>query len=119
MKKQAYTLIAMLVLVGSMAVAAQAQTSGQMTANIPFRFNVGNKSMPAGKYTVAQISRVVLQLRGQDSNAVVLMNPITGKAEDDSMLIFHRYGNRYFFAEAWIGGESDGLQAPKVRAERA
>ena len=29
MKKQAYTMIALLVLVGSMAVAAQAQTSGR------------------------------------------------------------------------------------------
>ena len=52
MKKQAYTMIAMIVLVGSMAVAAQAQTSGRtrMIANIPFEFSVGNQTLPAGEY---------------------------------------------------------------------
>ena len=58
MKKQAYTMIAMIVLVGSMAVAAQAQTSGhaRLIANIPFQFKVGNKTLPAGEYTVAQVN---------------------------------------------------------------
>ena len=58
MKKQAYTMIALLVLVGSMAVAAQAQTSGhtKLISNIPFEFNVGNTTLPAGEYTVAQVN---------------------------------------------------------------
>jgi hypothetical protein len=36
-----------------------------------------------------------------------------------SKLTFHRYGNQYYFAEVWIDGEKDGLQAPKSKAERA
>jgi hypothetical protein len=125
MKKQTYTMIAMLFLVGSMAVAARAQTSGrsQLTANIPFEFSVGNQTLPAGDYTVAQINpisdHVVLQLRSRDgsSSAMVQMISVTGQAEANAKLIFHRYGNKYFFAQAWVNG--DGLQAPRPRAERA
>ena len=126
MKKQAYTVIALLVLVGSMAVAAQAQTSGrtQLIANIPFQFTVGDKTLPAGEYTVTQVNPVsdhaVLQLRNSDGNAaaMVQMSSVTGKAQESAQLIFHRYGNKYFFAQAWVDGEGSGLQAPKPRAER-
>ena len=38
---------------------------------------------------------------------------------DRSTLIFRRYGNEYFFAQAWIDGDSEGLSAPSSRSERA
>ena len=58
MKRQAYTMIAMIVLVGSMAVAAKTQTNGrtQLIANIPFQFSVGDKTLPAGEYTVLSVN---------------------------------------------------------------
>src|SRR5256885_14174729 len=126
MKKQAYTMIAMIVLVGSMAVAAQAQTSGhtKLIANIPFQFKVGNKTLPAGEYTVAQVNpasdHAVLQLRSKDgrAGAMVQMGSVIGKAQESAKLIFNRYGNQYFFAQAWVDGDNTGLQAPKTRAER-
>jgi hypothetical protein len=126
MKKQAYTMIATIVLVGSMAVAAQAQTSGytKLIANIPFQFNVGNKTLPAGEYTVAQVNpasdHAVLQLRSKDgrAGARVQMGSVIGKAKESAKLIFNRYGNQYFFAQAWVDGDNTGLQAPKSRAER-
>ncbi len=126
MKKQAYTTIAMIVLVGSMAVAAQAQTSGrtQLIANIPFEFSVGGKTLPAGEYTVSQVNptsdHAVLQLRSKDGSAgaMVQMNSVIGKTQENAKLIFNRYGNQYFFAQAWVDGNNTGLQAPKSRAER-
>ena len=127
MKKHVYTMIAMIVLVGSMAVAAKAQTSGrtQLIANIPFQFSVGDKTLPAGEYTVLSVnadsSNVALKIQSQDgkTSAMVRMMTVTGKAQESAKLIFHRYGNQYFFAEAWVDGDSSGLQAQKPRAERA
>jgi hypothetical protein len=127
MKKQAYTLIAMIVLAGSMAVAAKAQTSGrtQLIANIPFQFNVGNKNLPAGEYTVlsmnADSSIVVLKIQSRDGKASAMLQTSTveGKAQDSARLVFHRYGNRYYFAQAWTGGGGSGFEAQKSRAERA
>jgi hypothetical protein len=124
MKKQAYTMIAMIVLVGSMAVAAQAQASGrsQLIANIPFQFNVGNKILPAGEYAITQVNpasdNAILQLRSKDGRASAMMQmaSVIGKTREGAQLTFHRYGNQYFFAQAWV--DSTGLQAPKSRAER-
>lgn len=125
MKKTAYTMIASLVLVGSMAVAAQAQPGGRrMIANIPFQFNVGDKTMPAGEYTVTQINpssdRAVLQLRSKDgsSAAMIQMNEVMGKAREGARLVFNRYGNQHYFAQAWTSADASGLEAPKAKAER-
>lgn len=127
MKRQVYTMIAMIVLVGSMAVAAKAQTSGrnQLIANIPFQFSVGDKTLPAGEYTVLSVnadsSNVALKIQSQDgkTSAMVRMMTVTGKAQESAKLIFNRCGNQYFFAQAWVDGDNAGLQAPKSRAERA
>src|SRR5947208_14633166 len=54
MKKQAYTMIAMMVLFGCLAISARAQclSRTQSSAKIPFQFSTGEKSLPAGEYTV-------------------------------------------------------------------
>ncbi len=126
MKKQAYTMIAMIVLVGSMAAGARAQNSShtELRANIPFQFNVGDKTLPAGEYTVRQLNlhsdRAVFEIRRKDGSASVMvqMDFVNGRAPESAKLTFHRYSNEYFFAEAWIDGDASGLRAPKSRAER-
>ena len=125
MKKQAYTVIALFVLAVSMAVAAQAQTSGrtQLVATIPFQFVAGDKTLPAGEYTVTEVNtssdRIALQLRSKDGASVLLTTmPVIARAQDSSKLVFHRYGNQHFFSQVWLDGENTGLQAPEAKAER-
>ena len=126
MKRQAYTMIAMIVLVGSMAVAAQAQTSGrtQLIANIPFEFNVGSKTLPAGEYLVlstsAETSNVVLKIQSQDGKASAMLQTgtVEGKQRHGAQLLFNRYGDRYFFAQAWTGVDRTRLEASKSSGER-
>jgi hypothetical protein len=119
-------MIALLVLIGAMAVAAQAQPGGRrMIANIPFQFNVGDQTMPAGEYTVTQINpssdRAVLQLRSKDgrSAAMIQMNEVIGKARESARLVFNCYGNQHYFAQAWTSADASGLEAPKAKAERS
>jgi len=127
MKKQAYTMIALIVLVGSMAIAAKAQIGGrtQFVANIPFQFNVGNKTRPAGEYSVRQVNPdsdcgvLLLSSRDGNASALIQVDSVIGKAQETAKLTFHRYGNKYFFAQAWIDGDNTGMQAPKSKAERA
>jgi hypothetical protein len=126
MRRQAYTMIALLVLVGSMAVPAQAQSAGgkRLIANIPFEFTAANKTLPAGEYTVEQVNaasdQAVLRLRSRDGSASVLvqMTSVIGKSEESAKLVFNRYDDKYFFGQAWIDGDQNGLQAPKPRTER-
>jgi hypothetical protein len=127
MKRQAYKLMALLVLVGSMAVAAQAQTSGRtrLFASVPFQFNVGDKTMPAGDYVITQVNpssdQAVLQLRSKDGSRTVMIQTInvTGKASAGARLVFNRYGSQYFFSQAWTSTNADGLQATKSKAEQS
>ena len=125
MKKTAFTMAACLVLVVLLAAAAQAQTAHlRLIANIPFQFNVGDKTLPAGEYIVTQVNpasdHAVLQLRSQNGNdgVVIQMNNLTGKANQHARMVFHRYGSQYYFAEIWTGGDGNGLQATKTKAER-
>lgn len=127
MKRQAYTMIALLVLVGSMAVAAQAQSNGrtELRASIPFEFIVGDKSMPAGEYTISRINPssdlAVLQFRSKDGRSTVMvrMNNVIARASDSSRLIFNSYGSERYLSQAWTDGDANGLQAPRSKAERA
>ena len=120
-------MIALLVLVGSMAVAAQAQTSGrtQLIAHIPFQFNVGKTALPAGEYSVRQVNPdsdcgvLLLSSRDGNASAMIQVGSVIGKAPETAKLTFHRYGNKYFFAQAWIDGDNTGMQAPQSKAERA
>ena len=51
-----------------------AQSSHPMAFKIPFQFNVGKTSLPAGDYTVKPLSPAALLIRSDDcrSNAIVL-----------------------------------------------
>lgn len=125
--KKAYTMIALMVLVGSVAVAAQAQTASpaQLVASIPFQFNVGDKAMPAGDYTIRQVNpssdQTILQLRAKNGSRTVMiqMDNVIGRAHEGSQLIFNRLGSEYYFSQAWMSGDETGWQAPKSKAERS
>jgi len=125
MRKGIYSIFAAVVLICLFAVSsAKAQSTNRvlLQADIPFEFTVGNVTLPAGKYTVSSVSDSfhILRLRSADGQACALvhMNSINGKADESAKLVFSRYGNHYFFAQAWTSGERDGLEALKSRDER-
>ena len=119
--------IAMIIVVGAFTVSAHAQTPGnqKVVANIPFSFNVGTKNLPAGKYTITVVNpssdRKALQVRSADgrSTAITLTSGVQGNASEKTKLVFHRYGDQYFFAQAQMAGETVSLAALASKAERA
>ena len=128
MKKEVLKGFTMLMLILTLALAtavvsANAQTSNRLVADVPFEFAVGGESMPSGKYTLNSASsdgRVIL-IRSADAknSAIRLTNAIESKTRTNSRLVFHRYGQRYFLAEVWKGGDRTGRQLSKSRQERA
>jgi hypothetical protein len=125
MKRHLNISLAIIMLVGVLA-AAQAQTSSaqKMVANIPFTFNVGQTKLPAGKYTITVVNpssdRKVLQIRNADghSSAMIQTTSELRNAAENAKLVFHRYGDRYFFAQAQMAGDMTSLAAVKTKAER-
>ena len=127
MKRYFNITIAMMILAGAFTASALAQTNRAqpMVANIPFDFNVGSKNLPAGKYTITVVNpasdRKALQIRSSDgrSTAITQTTGIIGTASETTKLVFHRYGDHYFFAQAKIAGDTMVLAALKSKAERA
>jgi hypothetical protein len=126
MKRHLNISLATILLVGVLAAAAQAQTSSaqKMVANIPFTFNVGQTELPAGKYTITVVNpssdRKVLQIRNADGHlsAMIQTTSELRNADGNAKLVFHRYGDRYFFAQAQMAGDMTSLAAVKTKAER-
>lgn len=127
MKRLFYLPLAIVVLVGVLAINTKAQTTGaqKVLADIPFSFNVGKVNFPAGKYTITVVNpssdRRVLQIRSADgrSSAIVLTNDVIRTASDDAKLVFDRYGDHYFFAQVRMAGDQTTLAAIKSSAEKA
>ena len=119
--------IAIIFLCAAFAINAKAQTLGSQTirANVPFSFTVGEKTLPAGVYTVSILNpasdRKVLQIRSEDGHVSAIIQTVgtKGTLSNSAKLIFHRYGERYFFAKAQLAGDSTNLATTKTNAERA
>jgi hypothetical protein len=127
MKKQAYMIVTMVMFIAVVGLSsAKAQTSGPtiLRVDIPFDFTVGNQTLPAGEYRVTCLNSAsdlkVLQLREKAGRVTMLVrtSSVIGKTHDNATLVFNRYGEQYFFAQAWLVGDNTGMQAQKSRIEK-
>jgi hypothetical protein len=127
MKKHAYLVAAVVVITGFLAVSsarAQSNSAPQLSAIIPFEFSIGDRTMEQGEYTLTRLNPSspvkILQLRRKDGSSSVVIQTIdvVGKIRDNAKLVFNRYGERYFLAQAWMPGDKNGLGIQKSRAER-
>ena len=74
----------------------------EMTVSVPFGFIAGDKSLPAGDYSVQvnpERGSVVLRQEGQET---ISQRPQRGK------LVFQRYGTSFFLAEVWSQANATG-----------
>ena len=111
--------------VGVMMVATVAPANGQsnsVSANIPFEFTVGGKSLAAGEYVVRAFTRsgdtLAVTNKSTAKSAIRISMPIQAASHaKNTKLVFHRYGPRYFLAEVWVAGEKTGRQLLKSKEE--
>jgi len=110
-----------LLLIGA-AGTASAQGSLKLTADIPFEFTAGSKTLPAGTYVVDdRASEKIIAIRSADVTgaAFVIANRAEAKAmREHGELVFNRYGDRYFLAQVWTSADNWGYEIPKDRSQR-
>jgi len=129
MRKQSlkgFTMLMLSVTVSFMTAvtSANAQSSRMVVADIPFDFNVGGKVLTAGEYTVKAFNANgdALAISNKQSNKTAIRLTLSieaGRAPEQTKLVFHRYGQRYFLSEVWSAGERTGRMLHKSREERA
>ena len=125
MKKQALTTLAVLIfltLVSAAKTSAQS-VNQQLVADIPFSFTVANETLPAGTYKVTVVNpssdQKVIRISSVEGSqsAMVRMMPVVASKKSDSRLVFRRYGDHHFLAQAWTSGDAYGLESRKSKAE--
>ena len=127
MRNRALFILAFAVMTATITTTAQAQstTCPTLVANIPFQFNVGSKTLPAGRYTVSCMNsysdQSVLRLLSEDArhSVVIQTRGITGKSEGSARVVFRRYEDIYFFAKVWMPASGFGLESRKSHRERS
>ncbi len=93
--------------------------------NIPFSFIVGQKTLPAGEYTLEpnrKDSDYVWLVQRRDGHATALFTTMPVRAsetQEEAKLVFHKYGEQYFLSQIWEAGESAGRALIKSNRERA
>jgi hypothetical protein len=104
---------------GSPLMLAEPNPNGK--ADIPFAFHVRDTTLPAGTYTVEQISSAgMVQIRNNDTgeSILTLAPPNRSGKGESSKLVFHKYGERYFLSELWLAGVDTIDCVPKGKLER-
>jgi hypothetical protein len=103
------------------ASTAQGQQT-KMKVDVPFDFYAGDRSYPAGEYTLYSMSNndAIIRIGGNPeapaafipSNTCSITNP-----SQQTKLVFHRVGPNYFLYQVWVAGNLEGRQFPLSRTE--
>jgi len=103
-----------------MAAMGHGQVGG-VSARIPFKFSVADKTFAAGEYRMevgSQRVRVVSLSDGR-TVAMALANKVSGRdAGKTGRIVFHCYRERCFLSEVWSPREDNGRQVRVTRLER-
>ena len=116
------SLVSMFTLCAAVA-SANAQVSYPVRAKIPFAFTMGDKKLQAGQYTFSRLSadnRGIL-VSNVDDNTSMFQSTFGAQVltpQNESKLVFHRYGDQYFLEQIWTAGEREGTEVPESRSER-
>ena len=106
------------------ASKAKAQVTGDLEANIPFQFHVGNTKLPAGEYRIHPLDDsdlTVMEISSADGSISALFEVQSTDAKSGpakSELIFNKYGDRYFLAKLFDEGDPSGSELAKSRYEK-
>jgi hypothetical protein len=111
------SLLLSVLMLGS-ALYAQ-NTERVIKANIPFDFVVSNEVFPAGRYSVALVGPVMLELR--DSRGRALINVLTQSVQtlatsDRPKLRFDKEGGQNVLTQVWQEGHEIGQQVLRSKS---
>ena len=122
MKNQLRTLMLSLGLAAAMIIpAAQAQTAGDIVADVPFAFQAHGQSLEPGTYVIHNmgISGVMRVYRKDDPKSGTLIrvfSAVNTKNQPPS-LVFARYGDTHFLRKVWTG-DTLGYETPTSKSEQ-
>ena len=119
MKKHAATLL--ILMLAALTGLVNAQTRILIKADVPFDFVANGVKMPAGECAVETQGQGTATLLIMSGKAQVFAIPHASwslSTNKNSVMVFHRYGDRYFLSGIRREGRNEGYELPASRAER-
>ena len=100
MKKYTVFVFALIVMLG-LGVNASAQDEGKVIANIPFDFEVGGKTLPAGTYTVSKASDTgsELLISNREHGVFILPATLDNIHSGGPLVSFEKVAGKYLLSE--------------------
>ncbi len=93
----------------------------EMTVSVPFGFIAGDKSLPAGDYSVQvnpERGSVVLHQEGQRPLILLTNQRESTNTPPRGKLVFKRYGANFFLSEVWNQDNATGQALTPSAAEK-
>lgn len=115
-----FAVVALALLAGAFtASTVQAQTH-EVRANIPFDFAVGSTHLPSGYYSFSTQGDDMTLIRNADRQIVVLSrtDDFSNLAGHQPVLIFNKYGDRYFLHEISCPSIAVNIEIPASKLEK-
>ena len=122
MKRQGLSvLVLMLAMVPTIAFAQLNSTL--LKADVPFAFTAGDQTIPAGTCLVrsAGVSNDAVWIGNVADKIGTFVFPLhtkSLKASDRTVMVFHKYGNRYFLSGIVRAGDSAGYKIREGKVEK-
>lgn len=104
-------------LLGTAALSAQEKIE---VADIPFAFHAGDRTLPAGTYTVREYRQRLFILSDAQAHAMFLSTPTLKIGEPEKpRLVFRCYGNERVLSQIWLeDGSGYGLGKSSLEKSR-
>lgn len=122
-----FLFVALVIMVAGLSAAyGQIESDARLSASIPFRFVLNDRTYPAGEYLITPSdeesnSSYLLELKGVDNNKTAFFftdGIASNDVEEHSNLVFDKVGGQYFLSKIWVAGDLDGNIVPKTKKER-
>ena len=122
------TLVRSMVLAGGLALVvgvapARAQVLEAVSFTTTFPFTVGQKTLPAGSYTVRPAYEgdgSLLEVQGKvGSGSAIFFGENAARPRsnpNETAVVFERAGDRYVLTEVWDGSDQEGADAIPSKA---
>jgi hypothetical protein len=119
MKRNVFGALMTLIVAATIAVPVVNAQQTILSANVPFTFNIGDKQLPAGAYAVREMDRATLIESKDGEHSVLGIYQYAGPSKtDQTKLVFHKVGDRYFLAQIWTSARGQGLSVPQSQREK-
>ncbi len=99
----------MMVTIAALVVVSFAW-SAMLTVDISFPFMAGDKSYPAGKYTIEIVEPEIITISGPSGRQTLEVLTRLGRhdKDTDAELVFDKVGDQSLLSEVWPAGGADG-----------